>query len=154
MEHSELRAGDDDRRRALAQLERHFVDGRLTSEEYDERVSRALDARTFGDLDAVLRDLPAVPSSRAEAHAEPRGERIGLWGHEDFRRHLLSYVLVMALLVAIWLLTSPGGYFWPAWPMLGWGIGVASHGLARVGWLGGRRGNASRGDRIDRSQTD
>ena len=40
----------------------------------------------------------------------------------------------MALLVTIWLLTTPGGYFWPVWPMLGWGIGLASHGLAtRVG---------------------
>ena len=25
------------------------------------------------------------------------------------------------------------GYFWPIWPMLGWGIGLASHGLATLG---------------------
>lgn len=36
----------------------------------------------------------------------------------------------MALLVTIWLLTTSSGYFWPVWPMLGWGIGLASHGLA------------------------
>jgi hypothetical protein len=39
----------------------------------------------------------------------------------------------MALLVTIWLLTTPGGYFWPVWPMLGWGFGLASHGLAMHG---------------------
>ena len=32
----------------------------------------------------------------------------------------------MALLVVIWALTG-AGYFWPIWPMLGWGIGVLSH---------------------------
>jgi hypothetical protein len=48
-------------------------------------------------------------------------------------------VIVMAFLVVIWLLTSPGGYFWPIWPMLGWGIGLASHGLASL-W-GGSNGS-------------
>lgn len=51
---------------------------------------------------------------------------------QGFRAHATSYVLVMALLVMIWLMTSPGGYFWPMWPMLGWGIGLASHGLATL----------------------
>ena len=144
MERSELRAADNDRRRVLAQLERHFVDGRLTSDEYDERVGLALAARTFGDLDALLRDLPADPTPPSEASLETEGEPVGPWSHEDFRRHFLSYAMVMALLVAIWLLTSPGGYFWPVWPMLGWGIGVASHGLARSGWMGSGRKNAAR----------
>ena len=31
-----------------------------------------------------------------------------------------------ALLIIIWAMTS-GEYFWPVWPMLGWGIGVAAH---------------------------
>ena len=140
MDRSELRAADDDRKRVLAQLERHFVDGRLDSDEYDERVSRALAARTYGELDALVRDLPSTPSPPPEAPAASDDEPTGPWRHEDFRRHCLSYVMVMALLVAIWLLTSPGGYFWPVWPMLGWGIGLASHGLARAGWMGGRKG--------------
>ena len=53
----------------------------------------------------------------------------GACGGRSFRSHVTSYVLVMGLLVAIWALTSPGGYFWPIWPMLGWGIGIAAHGL-------------------------
>ena len=44
----------------------------------------------------------------------------------DFRTHLSVYVVVNALLVAIWAL-SGAGYFWPVWPILGWGVGMAFH---------------------------
>ena len=42
----------------------------------------------------------------------------------DFRTHLLTYVLVNALLVVIWAVTS-AGFFWPVFPIMGWGIAVA-----------------------------
>ncbi|HMP94925.1 MAG TPA: 2TM domain-containing protein [Phnomibacter sp.] len=46
-----------------------------------------------------------------------------------FKRSLLSYFLVNTFLVIIWYLTSyrAGHYqhFWPIWPMLGWGLGLA-----------------------------
>ena len=42
----------------------------------------------------------------------------------DFFAHLLVYVLVNAFVVAIWALTNPDGFFWPIFPMAGWGIGV------------------------------
>lgn len=45
----------------------------------------------------------------------------------DFRGHVAAYVLVNLLLVGIWAL-SGGGYFWPVWSILGWGIGLAFHG--------------------------
>jgi hypothetical protein len=52
----------------------------------------------------------------------------------DFFRHLTVYVLVNAMLVVIWLLTGRGGgYFWPIWPMLGWGVGVGLHAWAALG---------------------
>jgi hypothetical protein len=40
--------------------------------------------------------------------------------------HLAVYVAVNALLILIWAMTT-GEYFWPVWPLLGWGIGVAAH---------------------------
>jgi hypothetical protein len=43
---------------------------------------------------------------------------------QDLRAHLLVYVMTMALLWMIWLLTMPGGFPWPAIVMFGWGIGV------------------------------
>ena len=46
-----------------------------------------------------------------------------------FWMHLAVYIMVNAFLVFIWAFTSEG-YFWPAWPMLGWGIGVLAHGVS------------------------
>ncbi len=48
---------------------------------------------------------------------------------KGFYNHLAIYVLCIAAMAAIWLLTG-AGYPWFLWPMLGWGVGVASHGLA------------------------
>jgi 2TM domain len=44
----------------------------------------------------------------------------------DFHTHVLIYVAVNAFLVAIWAVTS-GGYFWPIFPILGWGIAVVAN---------------------------
>jgi hypothetical protein len=46
----------------------------------------------------------------------------------DFRGHVFIYVAVNAMLVAIWAITSGGDdFFWPIFPILGWGIGVAAN---------------------------
>ena len=42
----------------------------------------------------------------------------------DFYGHVLVYLLVNAFFVVIWAVTIPGGFFWPIFPMVGWGIGV------------------------------
>jgi hypothetical protein len=122
---SELRIGDAERDAAAERLRGHAAAGRLTVEELDERLGRALAARTRADLAVVEHDLP-----------RPRRRDPSL------RPHVTSYVLVMAGLVALWAL-SGFGYFWPIWPMLGWGIGVVSH--ARGGGYACRaRSTASR----------
>jgi hypothetical protein len=36
---------------------------------------------------------------------------------------LVAYVIVNAFLVAVWAMTG-GGYFWPAWVIAGWGVGM------------------------------
>jgi hypothetical protein len=45
----------------------------------------------------------------------------------DFRTHVFMYVLVNAMLVGIWAIVSAGEFFWPVFPILGWGIGVAAN---------------------------
>lgn len=68
-----LRATDDDRDRVVEVLRGAAGDGRLTMEELDERVGAALTARTYGELAALVSDLPAAPESLAGASAvEPK----------------------------------------------------------------------------------
>jgi adenylate cyclase len=43
-----------------------------------------------------------------------------------FGRHVTVYVAVNLLLIAIWAITSRG-YFWPIWPILGWGVGLGAN---------------------------
>jgi DNA-binding PadR family transcriptional regulator len=53
-----VRVSDHDREHATARLRDSFVQGRLTREELDERITAALSARTVGDLRRVTADLP------------------------------------------------------------------------------------------------
>ncbi len=52
-----------------------------------------------------------------------------LEAREDFKRHLTAYVLMSGMFVAVWFFSGVG-YFWPIWPMLGWGIGLAWHAVS------------------------
>jgi hypothetical protein len=44
----------------------------------------------------------------------------------DFHAHIFIYVAVNSVLVIIWAVTG-AGFFWPIFPILGWGIGVAAN---------------------------
>ena len=61
-----IRVSDADRERTIALLRDHAAEGRLTLEEFTERMSSAYAARTNDELEALARDLPstAVPVSR------------------------------------------------------------------------------------------
>jgi Domain of unknown function (DUF1707) len=64
-----LRATHDDRNRVVELLRVAAGDGRLTLDELDERVGAALTARTYGELAALVSDLPAAPQAPAGAAA-------------------------------------------------------------------------------------
>jgi Domain of unknown function (DUF1707) len=55
-----IRASDADRDRATALLREHHAAGRLTAEEFHERMDAALSATTLGELDDLLADLPVI----------------------------------------------------------------------------------------------
>ncbi|SRR6266550_8638883 len=55
-----LRASDADRERTVAVLRDHAVEGRLTLEEFTERMSAAYLARTGDELEELVRDLPSA----------------------------------------------------------------------------------------------
>ena len=54
-------AGSADRERTVGVLRAAFTEGRLNQDELDDRVARAYAARTYGDLWALIADLPAGP---------------------------------------------------------------------------------------------
>ena len=59
-----VRVSDDDREKAVASLREHLAAGRLTLEEFTERMSAALAATTSAELEPTLRELPASASAR------------------------------------------------------------------------------------------
>lgn len=102
-----------DSERALDQLRRHAGEGRISLEEFGERVGIVLEARTAGELASGLAGLPVV-TNPVERRQRSRRALLDAAG---------PFLAVMALLVSIWLVTG-AGYFWPIWPTLGWGIPV------------------------------
>ncbi|MBM7791182.1 DUF1707 SHOCT-like domain-containing protein [Tenggerimyces flavus] len=121
----EMRAADQDRERVVRQLSEHLATGRLTMPEFDERVSAAYEARTYGALDQLLRDLPreelARPAAASVAATAPRRKRDhGVWA---------SWLATSVIVLFIYLMTSLGsgeaGYFWPMWVIGPWGLLLA-----------------------------
>ena len=61
-----IRISDADRERVTARLREHYAEGRLSSDELDERITAALSAKTVGDLRAVMVDLPDPEAAPAQ----------------------------------------------------------------------------------------
>ena len=121
---SALLASDADRDRIAERLRAAAAEGRLTSDELEERLETALSARTEAELEPLVADLPAAGLATPPAARSERRR----WD----RDHVRAYVGVSLMLVAIWALTG-AGYFWPIWPMLGWGIAVFADTGGRLG---------------------
>jgi uncharacterized membrane protein len=101
-----IRVSDADRDRVTARLREHFAEGRLTQDELDERISAALNAKTFGDLRPVMADLPEpVPAPPRPAH--PQRARPPM-----IVRHRGPRLLPLALLALFLALAFPGGGGW------------------------------------------
>jgi hypothetical protein len=103
---SELRASDAERERAAESLRRHHADGRLTTDELEERTERAYAATTRGDLDRLFEDLPRL--HKPEGERRPR--RLWVWPPA-------VAVPIVAALVAIAAVT-PAHPLWLVWPLM------------------------------------
>jgi hypothetical protein len=60
-----LRIGDTEREAVAAELREHFAHGRLTLEEFNQRIDAVFAAKTQADLGRITRDLPHVRSGGA-----------------------------------------------------------------------------------------
>jgi hypothetical protein len=117
-----MRAADADRQFVADRLREALNEGRLDLAEYDDRLQKAYAARTYGELDGLLDDLPVVtpPAQQQLATVPPApgsgqrvsGRLLAIWG---------SWLTTSLICFAIWLLTSPSGYPWPLWVAGPWG---------------------------------
>ena len=111
-------------------------------QELDERVEDAYGARTLAELESLTLDLPAaahaLPATASRRVVTPLGHGLRM----SFQIHLTVYVLVNLMLIAIWALAG-GGYFWPVWPLLGWGVGLGGHYAPIRAGVGTRRRHRS-----------
>ncbi|WP_425310618.1 DUF1707 domain-containing protein [Ammonicoccus fulvus] len=123
-----VRIGDVEREQAAQALAEHYAAGRLTREELDQRTAVVLRARNGVDLQEVLADLPAITPSRGLATRRsdqaPARKARTLWRSVA----LAPWAVFAVFFVMIWLFTG-AGYFWPVWPIMGWGIAVAIGGV-------------------------
>nr|WP_172899573.1 DUF1707 domain-containing protein [Micromonospora echinaurantiaca] len=121
-----MRAADADRAAVADRLRAALDEGRLNLYEYDERLQQAYAARTYAELDALVRDLPAVAPPPAAALAEPvettpARPATARWLAEVW----MPYLQVVPIVVAIWAISSLFArdllYFWPGWVAGPWG---------------------------------
>jgi Domain of unknown function (DUF1707) len=99
---SNLRVSDADRQATADQLKAHFAAGRLDMDEFDERLPRALGAKTRSDLNDLLRDLPPTPTVAARP-ARPRPALLPVF---------IAIAAIAGLAVTIGL---AHGFFFPWW---------------------------------------
>jgi hypothetical protein len=124
-----MRASDDDRENVAGRLRDAHAEGRLTMEEFEERLDTTYAAKTLAELAVVTRDLPervgaAQPPSRRES-SEP-GSDVERHRHDWSRAAWGAWATAVLVNVAIWgaIGISSGGdfpYFWPIWVGGPWG---------------------------------
>jgi hypothetical protein len=127
-----IRASDADRERTATLLREHHAQGRLSPEEFNDRLDRAFAAKTIGDLDALLADLPAIDLYRLPAHdirPAPPGARRPRGGSALDRRGDGSIAPRGAAMWAAWAAISSALFL--AWL----GVGLITGGAAWIPWF-------------------
>ena len=78
-----LRASDAEREQTVERLRDASADGRLTLEEFVERMSAAYDARTHGELEQLVRDLPGQAGAQPTSRRRPTRILFSLFGSTE-----------------------------------------------------------------------
>lgn len=155
---SQLRASDEDRERAVTELAEHHSQGRINSEEFRDRIRRAYQARTSGELSQLMTDLPGPAQGLMGAWGPLRSLRSsgpfpgmgyagfwpragGLWidvialGLVNQALHPLFHLSLHAGLYVV----VPLGYFIILWATTGQTLGMWLAGVRVVRQEDGRR---------------
>jgi hypothetical protein len=99
-----IRASDQDREHVADRLRHAAGEGRLLADELEERMGSVFAARTYGQLDALVADLPAAP--------EKRRHRFPLWARASFALALVMAALVVVAVTALIIIGLAGVWLW------------------------------------------
>jgi len=112
-----IRISDADREHIVERLREHYAEGRLTSDELDERVTAALNAKTYGDLRSLMTDLPEPETvGAANPTSSPWNAGPGGWDQQPWYpggRPIVAYrrgprILPLVLIAFIVAIAVPG----------------------------------------------
>src|SRR5512135_2551184 len=115
---AQIRAADEDRERIATALGAHYAAGRLTLEEFQERLDRAYAAKTLGELDGLMTDLPGSDLGPGGGEARLPQRRVpGTVQVSDGRRAAVRqfWLAVTVTVLAIWLISGTAGGPWFLW---------------------------------------
>lgn len=96
-----VRAGDAEREATVERLRKHHTDGRIDVTEFQERLDRAYDSKTVGELRELVSDLPGD-----QAHASTLG-----WRSRPRAHGLFPWVAILLVIVSLSLI--PGYHHHP-----------------------------------------
>jgi len=126
-----IRASDADRDRITALLREHHAAGRLTAEEFAERMDAAFDAKTLGELEELMADLPVIdlyrlpdeslrrPAGLPHSWLVPREEAGGPATFPPGTVAVGAWAVVGGVLIAIWAVAAVVGVgTWFPWWLL------------------------------------
>src|SRR5579862_8244979 len=111
-----LRASDADRDQIAERLRHATGEGRLLAEELEERLEATFAARTYGELDAVVADLPGVTVHRRE---RPRSPAFTLTPVHVIALFLLAPVII-SLMLAVAVIVATLFSAWGLLLIVGW----------------------------------
>jgi len=126
--YASMRSADADRDTVRTVLADAFADGRLTAEEYDERLNILYSSRTLGEIPPMVADLVAPDGTSAASAPLARAEDLRSRGVRKWRKEVeesfTAFLVPSIICTVIWLLATRGSFFWPAIPMLFLGLNL------------------------------
>jgi hypothetical protein len=90
---SALRASDEDRDQVVDRLHKAHTEGRIGGDEFEQRVGAALEARTYGELEATVADFPASSGGSLTPPRSAAGSAVAA-----IRANLILILVVIAVL--------------------------------------------------------
>jgi hypothetical protein len=135
----DVRAGDQDRDRTITLIRDAYAEGRLDNDEFQSRMASAQQARTFGDLAALVNDLPVQPPSPSIVAVPSRSTVVPADEDEEQARNLRKgwaawagvSVMVNVIWLGTWVTSGSAPPYWPIWVMGPWGAAMLIGTLTR-----------------------